>query len=98
MVYPPVVVRLLFDAEIAGTEMVMCRVAGIALVALGVACWSGRGATQALWGMLTYSVLVTVYLAYLGIEGKSVGGLLWPAVVLHVVFSFLLIRAWQREH
>jgi hypothetical protein len=70
LVYPPIVVRLLFNAGISGTEPVMCRVAGIALIALGVACWPGRGATQALWGMLTYSVLATLYLAYLGIEGK----------------------------
>jgi hypothetical protein len=43
-------------------------------------------------GMLTYSALITLYLAYLGIEGKS-GVLLWPAVVLHVILSALLVRA-----
>lgn len=97
LLHPPVVVRLLFDAEIAGTGMVMGRVAGIALIALGVACWPGRSVAQALWGMLTYSVLVTLYLAYLGIEGEAVGNLLWPAVVLHALLIFLLVRAWHRE-
>jgi hypothetical protein len=97
LVHPPIVVRLLFNAEISGTGLVMGRVAGIALIALGVACQPGKSSAQALWGMLTYSVLVTLYLAYLGIEGKSVGILLWPAVVLHVVLTFLLARAWQKK-
>jgi hypothetical protein len=40
--------------------------------------------------MLTYSVLVTLYLAYLGLAGGSTGVLLWPAVVLHVILTALL--------
>ena len=64
---------------------------GIALIALGVACWPGR---TALCGMLTYSVLATAYLAYLGIRGEWVGPLLWPAVVFHAVLTILLARAW----
>ena len=97
LVYPPIVVRLLFNAEIADIGMVMGRVAGIALIALGVACQPGKSSTQAIWGMLTYSALVTLYLAYLGIEGRSVGILLWPAVVLHAVLTFLLARAWRKR-
>ena len=45
LVYPPIVVRLLFAAEIAGAGVVMSRIAGISLIALGIACWPGRGAT-----------------------------------------------------
>ena len=41
VVYPPIVVRLLLDADIAGAGIVVSRVAGIALIALGVACWPG---------------------------------------------------------
>lgn len=86
---PPVVVRLLFDAEIAGAGMVMSRVAGIALIALGVACWPG----PPLVGMLTYSAVVTLYLAYVGFAGDLTGVVLWPAVVLHVILTVLLTRA-----
>lgn len=104
-VYPPVVVGLLLDAEIAGAGIAVCRVAGIALIALGVACWPGSDAgsspSGALRAMLCYSLLATLYLAYLGIGGEWVGSLLWPAVVVHAILTCLLTRAWlkgQRNH
>jgi hypothetical protein len=93
LVYPPIVVRLLFDAQIAGAGTVMSRVAGIALIALGVACWPG----PPLVGMFTYSAAVTLYLAYVGFAGGFTGIFLWPAVVLHVVLATLLIRASTRD-
>jgi hypothetical protein len=48
--------------------------------------------------MLTYSGLVTLFLAYVGIRGDWVGPLLWPAVVLHAVLTFLLAGAWRKAH
>ena len=54
---------------------VVARVAGIALIALGIACWLG----PPLVGMLSYSVLATLYLACLGFVGSLRGGLLWCA-------------------
>ena len=91
MVTPSLVGRLLLGAELTGVSAVIGRVTGIALIALGVACWPG---TTALCGMLTYSALATAYLAYLGIRGEWVGSLLWPAVVLHAVMAILLALAW----
>jgi hypothetical protein len=90
LVYPPIVVWLLFGAELTGVSTPAARVLGIALIALGVACWPGTP----LIGMLIYSAAVTLYLAYLGIRGEWVGPLLWPAVVLHAVLTLLLARAW----
>jgi hypothetical protein len=66
-------------------------VAGIALIALGVACLPR---STALCGMLTYSALVTLYLLYLAIGGEWVGPLLWPVVGLHGILTALLARAW----
>jgi hypothetical protein len=88
---PSLVGRLLLGHELAGVAIPVARVLGIALIALGVACWPGR---TALCGMLTYSVLATGYLAWLGIRGECVGSMLWPAVVLHAVITVLLGRAW----
>lgn len=97
LVYPPIVVRLLVGAEIAGAGIVMSRIAGIGLIALGLACWPGSMAARALCGMLTYSSLATLYLIYLGVEGALVGSLLWPAVVVHGVLTFLLARVWLTD-
>ena len=98
LIVPSLVVLLLFDAEIVGVGVVMSRLVGIALIALGVACWPCRSASYALYGMLTYSSLVTLYLLYLALRGKWNGPLLWPAVVLHAVLTVLLARTWFKPH
>jgi hypothetical protein len=90
LIVPSLVVRLLLGAELTGVSIPVARVTGIALLALGVACWPG---STALCGMLTYGALVTVYLVYLGLVGFT-GILLWPAVVVHALLTILLARAW----
>jgi hypothetical protein len=97
LVYPPIAVRLLFAAEIAGAGVVMSRIAGISLIALGIACWPARLGTWALSGLLTYSLLATLYLIYLGLGRQWAGELLWPAVAVHAVLTILLARAWFNE-
>lgn len=91
LIVPSLVGRLLLGAELTGGAIPVARVLGIALVALGVACWPGR---TALCGMLTYGSLTTGYLAWLGIRGEWAGALLWPAVGMHAVLTLLLARAW----
>ncbi len=91
LVVPSLVGRLLLGAELTGVAVVVARVAGIALLALGVGCLPGR---TALCGMLTYSTLATAYLAWLAIGGQWAGPLLWPVVGLHSVLTILLGRAW----
>lgn len=100
LVHPPVVVSLLFGAQVAGAEMVMSRIAGMGLIALGLACWPGRdmgNGAGALRAMLVYSLLATLYLAYLGAGGEWTGVLLWPAVAVHALLSVLLARAWHAQ-
>ena len=91
LVVPSPVGRLLLGADLTGISIPVARVTGIALIALGVACWPGR---TALCGMLTYSALTTLYLLYLGIRGEWVGSLLWPAAAYHAVMTLALTRAW----
>jgi hypothetical protein len=91
LVVPSPVGRLLLGAELTGVATPAARVLGIALIALGVACWPGR---PPLCGMLIYGAAVTMYLSYLGIRGNWIGPLLWPAVVLHAVLTLLLARTW----
>ena len=89
LIVPSLVGRLLFGEELTGVAIPVARVTGIALIALGVACWPG----PPLVGMLTYSAAVTLYLAYVGFAGGLTGILLWPAVVLHVILTAFLTRA-----
>ena len=88
LIVPALVGRLLLGEELTGIAIPVARVAGIALVALGLACWPANPRI----GMLAYGAAVTLYLAYLGLTGSSTGLLLWPAVVLHAILTVLLTR------
>jgi hypothetical protein len=90
LIVPSLVGQLLLGEQFTGVAIPVSRVAGIALIALGIACWPG----PPLVGMLTYCTVVTLYLAYLGFAGGLTGVLLWPAVALHVILTILLGRAW----
>jgi hypothetical protein len=89
---PSIVGQLLFGEQLNGVAMPVARVCGIALIGLGITCWPG----PPLAGMLTYSALVTLYLAYVGFAGGLAGVLLWPVVVLHLVLTALLARTLRR--
>jgi hypothetical protein len=89
LIVPSLVGRLLFGEVLTGVAIPVARVTGIALIALGVACWPG-GSPRA--GMLLYSAAVALYLAYLGFTGGLGGILLWPAVVLHMTLLVLMAR------
>jgi hypothetical protein len=91
LIVPSLVGQLLLGEQLTGAPIPVARVAGIALISLGIACWPG----PPLLGMLIYSALVTLYLAYLGFAGLS-GILLWPAVVLHAILTALLSRGVTR--
>lgn len=93
LVLPSLVGQLLLGTGLSGVSILVARVAGIALIALGIACLPGL----ALAGMLTYSTLATVYLAYIAIRGEWVGPLLWPAVAIHAILVFLLARVWLNK-
>jgi hypothetical protein len=89
---PSIVGQLVFGEQLNGVAIPAARVCGIALIGLGIACWPG----PPLAGMLTYSALVTLYLAYAGFVGGLAGVLLWPVVVLHFVIAGLLARTLTR--
>jgi hypothetical protein len=84
---------LLFGQELTGVAVPIARVTGIALIALGVACWPG----PPLVGMLTYSAVVTLYLCYVGLAGGYTGVFLWPAVAFHMILSILLGTVWLSD-
>ena len=93
LIVPSLVGRLLFGEELTGVAVPVARVTGIALIGLSIACWPG----PPLVGMLTYSAVVTLYLAYVGLAGGLTGILLWPAVVLHAILTALLTRVPTKD-
>ena len=96
LMVPSLVGRLLFGVELTGVAIPVARVAGIALVALSVACFPAGEAGQGRSGMLTYSLLATVYLVCLGLGGEWVGSLLWPAAAVHATLNFFLAIPWLK--
>ena len=90
---PTLVGSALLGQDLVGLAVVVGRVAGIALVALGVACWPG----PPLLGMVIYGAGVAFYLALVGFSGGMTGPALWPAVGLHVILTILLARDWIGE-
>src|SRR5690242_10808596 len=74
--FPSLFARLLLGVELSEPGQVIGRLGGFALLALVLACWSGAGAqsmaTSSLRALLVFSVLVALYLVYLGISSRLV--------------------------
>jgi len=96
---PAIVVKLLLGLEVSSEGTLIGRCFGMAALALGLACWPGRqgteGGSSAFRAILTYNVLIGLYLVYLGTVGHLHGLLLWPGVGLHAAVVLLLI--WTRR-
>jgi hypothetical protein len=91
---PSLVATLLLGASLdAPAALAVSRVAGAALLALGVACWlarndgKSRGAVALVTAMSLYNVTTVSILAYAGISAGLSGIGLWPAVLLHMALA-----------
>ena len=47
--------------------------------------------------MLAYSLLATLYLVYLGLDGEWIGSLLWLAAAIHAALTVLLAVSWLKK-
>lgn len=94
LVAPAFVADLLLGTGLSAVATVLGRCFGIALLALGIACWPGREQPErgspALQAMRVYNALIALYLAYLGAVVAMSGLLLWPAVALHAAVALVL--------
>ena len=99
IVAPQAVVALLLGEDVSGVGVAVARCFGVALLALGLACWPIAAQTRgpALRAMLVYNAAIALYLAHI-FAFRHVGGvLLWPAVALHAAVAALLVAAWRRS-
>jgi hypothetical protein len=78
------------DSPIALT---VARIAGVALMALGIICWKARNDKQLssvkglLSGLIVYNTGVIAVLAYADIGLRLSGIGLWPVVLVHFVMA-----------
>jgi hypothetical protein len=90
LVAPSAVVTLLLGAPLdTPASMTVSRVAGVALLALGVACWfarddtAGRAANGLLAAMLLYNIAVVAVLLLAWGSLGLLGIAFWPVVLAH---------------
>jgi len=91
---PALVIWLLLGVgEPSPEALIVGRVGGAGLLAIGVACWlahddrGSRSQHGLLWGMLIYNVGACVMLAIAGLMMRMSGVALWPAVVIHAAMT-----------
>jgi hypothetical protein len=82
--------RLILGGKLSEPGRALGRLTGIALLGFALTSWPAPSTPSVARAMFAYNLLATLYLGYLGIAGKSVGVLLWPAVALHLLFTALL--------
>ena len=94
LVAPSLTVELLLGTGLSSPQsLVLGRVAGAALISIGVACWLARKAergdaqTGLVTGMLIYNVAVPVLLIYALIASGMYGIALFPAGILHLMLA-----------
>jgi len=94
LVSPALVASILLGAPFdTAADSTVGRVAGAALLALGLACWRARddgkssSASGLVLGRLFYNALAVIVLADAGLVLHLSGIGLWPAVVLHTLMA-----------
>lgn len=104
MAWPAPLVLLLVGTALDTTGgLLVARLAGAALLALGVACWLARGdggsaaARGVVAAMLLYNVAAVTVLAYAGFGLKLSGIGLWPAALFHLMLTAWCVGCLQKE-
>jgi hypothetical protein len=94
VVLPSLLAALLLGSPLdTPGALTFARVAGVALLALGIACWlarhdgQSRAARGLLGAMVVYNAGVFMVLAYAGIALGLSGIGLWPVVVVHAAMT-----------
>ncbi len=94
MVFPAVPVSLLLGTSLDSIGgLLVARVAGAALLALGLACWLARNDDQSrtsaalIAAMSLYNVVAVAIFIYAGTALELSGIGMWPAVLLHLAMA-----------
>jgi hypothetical protein len=92
--FPALAIWLVLGVLEPSTEaLIVGRVGGAGLLAIGVACWlarddqGSRSQHGLLWAMLIYNVGACTVLAFAGWMSSMAGVALWPGVGLHGIMT-----------
>jgi hypothetical protein len=105
LVTPSLVAQLLLGTPLSSpAALLVARIAGAALLAIGVSCWLERRApivpvTGLVSGLLVYNAAVFALLLYATLADGLSGMGIWPACALHAamaVWCVRVIRAGRR--
>ena len=86
--------QLLFATTPAGTVIIIGRLAGIGILALGITClFSEMKGSQrsAAWGLFIFNSGIVLLFAWTAVATTFRGVLLWPFTVLHAVVAAALL-------
>jgi hypothetical protein len=86
--------RLLFGATPEGAGIVLTRLAGIALIALGIACLPlaiAESRRSAVLGLFIFNAGAAILLVWVGVATVLHGLLLWPGAGLHAIIAAALL-------
>jgi len=101
LIAPSLMSKLLLGAELGSPESVIVgKIAGAALLAIGLSCWLGRNQASGLVaGLLLYNAAVAVLLLDAAVVEKMHGIGVWPAIGLHsamTIWCAARLRAGDR--
>jgi hypothetical protein len=98
--WPAAVVALVFGSPLStDVGVAIGRIAGVALLSLGVACWlsrndeHSRAATGLIRALLLYNGAAVAVLAHAGMVSGLLGVALWPGLILHVALVLWCIAS-----
>jgi hypothetical protein len=100
---PDVTMQLLFGGRTDGVGMMMGRVAGVALLALGVTCWraradsGGEARVGTVWAITLYNAGAGVLLVLFAVTGQAAGLGVWSAGLIHLAFAAGFLASQRRR-
>ena len=86
------VMQQLFSSPATAAGEQLTRLYGLALIGLGVACWSSPCSTPGRRGLLVYNCSAAVLLLILAAMDLSGGRGVWAGAGIHTVLGLLMIR------
>jgi hypothetical protein len=99
-IVPSLVVSILLGTNLIDSNaFIIARLAGAALITIGIACWLSRNHTQysiMVKAMLGYNIFSIVLLLYTALVEKISDPGLWPAIMIHFGLLIWCVSSFRK--